>query len=55
MLLEVLMNRDITVEEAAALAERSGREGVTNVRAKLSGGPEDAKGPADEAQREQQQ
>lgn len=55
MLLEVLMNRDITVEEAASLAERSGRDGITNVRAKLSGGPKDAKGPADEAHREQQQ
>ncbi|MDY6985850.1 MAG: PTS sugar transporter subunit IIA [Candidatus Thermoplasmatota archaeon] len=42
MLLELLMNRSIGVEEAAAIAERAGREGIVNVRAKLSGGSKDS-------------
>jgi mannose/fructose/sorbose-specific phosphotransferase system IIA component len=36
MLLELLANRDLEVSDAAVLAESSGREGVTNVRARLS-------------------
>lgn len=45
MLLEILTNRDLEVEEAAALAESSGREGITDVRAKLS--TKNPKGSAD--------
>ncbi len=38
MLLEILMNRDIDLKEAAALCASSGKDGVVNVRAKLSQG-----------------